>query len=155
MKKLFWILLTCQVLTSCHVGKKYCENNFPPTPYDSIVVKDSIIHDTVTVTVPAQELYFETESPCPPQTVYNKEIKKDGKTLTIAIKDGKITGKCNDDSLKILLAKERHEKTIIQSRQAVKEKEVKTIPWWAYVCAFLVAVLLITNITTYLVLRKK
>lgn len=150
MKKLIWTFFVLIALSSC-VTQKRCNEKFPPEISEVTIVHDSIVHDTISV--PYQELSFDTTSPCPPQVEYHKEKRVGGLVSSVTIHKGVITQKCSDDSLQVVI-NSLHRIILTHKKEAPKTVEVKHIPWWAYACAFLAAILLITNLTTLFIYER-
>lgn len=143
-------------LSGCSL-QKICEDRFPPTPYDSIVVRDSIIHDTITVMQPYEELFFTEEVPCPPQAEFKRETKKNGLTSTVTIKGGKIAVTCKQDSVEKELIRTRHQLFTTRSKKQIVEKRIEAIPRMykgATWCCLFLLILWLATIAVYEVGKK-
>ncbi len=79
---------------------------FPPVT--NTVTKDSIVTVHDTVPVPGKTVTMEVTSPCPPQTVFHSEVKKNGITSIVDIKDGVLTQSCKEDSLRQAIQRKDH-----------------------------------------------
>lgn len=97
MKYLFF-LLSLFLFTSC-VTKKTCQQKFPPQiiTKDSLVIKDTTIYVDIPIVIPGDSILLIDTIPCPIN--YEKEVIEDNKTISVKIKDGKLTAKCSTDSL--------------------------------------------------------
>jgi len=130
---LFATLLGCSCTT-----QKRCNRLFPPSETivekDSIVYKDTIIHDTIKID--GQDIVFHDTIPCP-DLEYHKQTTKGNLTATVNISKGKIDVECHEAELKL------HYQKVIQGllKSKVKtrtktvvriEKEYR-IPWYIWV----------------------
>lgn len=99
LSKLFWLLLTCYLLTGC-VTQEKCAERFPP----QVITKDTtitVIRDTVirdTVYIGGELLIWHDSIPCP-ELKYSKSVTSKGLTSTVTIAKGKLTAECKSDSL--------------------------------------------------------
>lgn len=93
-------LIIALLLTSC-VTRQKCFDRFPPETKTIVttVIKDSIVTRVDSVLVPYRHIVFTDDSPCPELVTYHGSIKKNGLVSTVIIKDGKLTSKCEADSL--------------------------------------------------------
>ena len=124
------LLLITVSLYSCSL-KEICDNRFPPSPYDSISIRDSIVWDSIPVWSGGNNVAFDTISPCDPKIIYVKEVKKNGLTGTVKIKNGKLSFECKSDSLMKLLVTERHDRVVEKSKQKVIYRDVeRKKPWY-------------------------
>ncbi len=127
---IFWLILTCHLLTSC-ITQQRCLEKFPPQATTIEHTHDSIVTVIDTVLVPYQELSFDAASPCPPAVVYHKTVSNGGLTSTVDIKDGKITQTCKADSIQAIVnaQKEYITKTI---RNTLKPIDIPIRDSWYY-----------------------
>lgn len=116
------------VFASCITQEK-CLDKYPPVGYDSIVVRDSIVHDTIVISQPYEELFFAEDIPISPSIEFHKVTKKKGLTSTITIKNGKVTAICKQDSLEKELIKERIQRVVVRTQLKIVTQEVEVIPW--------------------------
>ncbi len=98
-------LVIAILLISCITQQK-CAERFPPIT--NTVIKDSIVTVHDTVTIPGKTVTMEVTSPCPPQVIYHSEIKKNGITSIVDIKNGVLTQACKEDSLKQVIEEKEH-----------------------------------------------
>lgn len=140
MTRIITLLLSILFLSGCITQQK-CAERYPPQISDSVIVQrhDSIviIHDTIQV--PYQELTIYDDSPCPPSVVYHKSISSNGLTSSINIKDGKITTKCQADSLKVVVESKNYYIETLKRELSLKVNEVIKFnehwynPWSLYI----------------------
>lgn len=168
MKNLILFLLSITLLSSC-VTRNRCNKLYPPEVYkkdslssistqtNSIIIRDTIIHDTIKLK--GDLITLHDTLPCPGLN-YTKKEKKNRITTEINIKNGVIDVTCKEDSIiqahSIEVTKY---KTIIDkqkdfiSRSINTESKVKTIyetPWYDYfLFGLLIAVIL------YVLVKKK
>lgn len=141
------------LLGSCVTHQK-CVEKFGWKDSDTIIYKDSlyIVHDTLYI--PYQELSFDTSSPCPPQVVYHKKIKKGRQTLTIDIKNGKLTASCKEDSLMQIINNERRDKVKTVIKNNSETIIVKEVPWWSIALNWLNLFWILIIILMYFIFRS-
>lgn len=168
MKKLILFMLSVTLLSSC-VTRNRCNKLYPPEVFkkdslstisnqtSSIVIRDTIIHDTIRLK--GDLITLHDTLPCPGLN-YSKKEKKNRITAEINIKNGVIDVTCKEDSIiqahSIEVTKY---KTIIDKQKEFISRSVdvqaKTItvfktPWYNYfIAGLLLAVIL------YLLFKKK
>lgn len=123
--KLLWTIFVLIILSSCITQKK-CQEKFPPKT--EVIVRDSIVTVSDTIIIPSDVLFFESESPCPPQVEYKSVVKKNGLTSTVTISKGKITQELKADSIMKVLQRERLFR-LTESKE-VTEKIVYEKKWY-------------------------
>ncbi len=120
------------LLNSCNMPK-YCGEHFPPTieRHDSIAyIEVEKLRDT-TIYIPGESYIIFDSIPCDENNLaqlHPKKIKTNRGQLSIEVKDGKLTAKCNYDSLQaVISAKDRTISKLQESSEvAVKTVYVKT-----------------------------
>lgn len=126
----FVLLSSCSQTKQLAKMQSRCNELFPAKENVKIVTHDSIIHTVDTLYVPYQELVFADASPCPPQVVYHKEVKKGGITSSVTIKDGVITQKCVADSLQKVIDIYKETVTRMSETNTVETKQVEITHWY-------------------------
>lgn len=132
MKNLLLIILSIFLLTSC-VTQRKCAAKFPPQITSTTIIKDSVVYRDTTITVPGDTVTFTDSIPCP-DVVYEKTQKSEKGTVkaTVKIKDGKISVKCEVDSLNMVIRNLQYRLRTIEKEKtiAVQVPVLKKTPWW-------------------------
>lgn len=123
--RLIQFLLLGLLLSSC-LTQRRCLERFPPSVFsdDSTHVKDSIITQTFTVTIPGEQSIIHDTIPCP-ELEYHSEKKKNHITARVTISKGKLDVECIADSLKRIIEAQTHQ---IEIYRTEKERVVEQPP---------------------------
>ena len=149
MRKSILTLFVLTILSSC-VTQQRCLDKFPPQTITRI--KDSIVCVPDSIFMPGKTVTMESTSPCPPHVVFHSEIKKNGLTSVVDIRNGILTQTCHDDSL--MREIQRRDHYISTHKQIVlPAKEVYLTHWydimarWAAIILILIWVIIILDRT--------
>lgn len=160
-KPMFRLLLFIGILallSSCSL-RKICDKNFPCSPVITTEVKDSLIHDTVQVFVPYQELSFDTASPCPPEINYHRAIKRDWITAFVDISNSQIHFFVKEDAHEKAIDVTVKQTTITKVKVVYKDKVVVQyeVKWYyeLYKYGFWIMLLFILLAIIYALLKLK
>lgn len=104
------------------------------------------------ILIPGKTVTMESTSPCPPAVVFHSEIKKNGLTSVVDIRNGILTQTCHDDSL--MREIQRRDHYISTHKQIVlPPKEVQVTKWydimarWVAIILFLIWLIIILDRT--------
>lgn len=149
MRNSIWTLFVLTILSSC-VTQQRCLNKFPPQTVT--IIKDSIVCVPDSILIPGKTVTMESTSPCPPAVVFHSEIKKNGLTSVVDIRNGVLTQTCKEDSLKHIIETERHFRNTVK-QIVLPAKEVYLTHWydimarWVAIVLFLIWVVIIFDRT--------
>ncbi len=120
------------LFASC-ITRQKCLDRFPPETVikDSIHVKDTTIIERDTIWLPGEKVELHDTLPCP-GIVFHKTFRSNNVSGTVHIENSKISVKCETDSLREIIEKQ---KQIIETYQLHSSKEQFIekdwyIPWW-------------------------
>ncbi len=153
----YFLVLFC---TSC-VTKNACERKFPTK--DSIrtetIITEKWICDEDTFRLPSKEVTITEKIPCSDFDYHKSKTDINGLTETIDIHKGIITATCREDSLLLILKKERKERSI--EKKTYQQSTDKIIEYrstsWDSFCKWALLILLCLDILYILfaVITKK
>ena len=97
------LILFCFIfsLCSCNIGRRYCDKHFPLEHKDSTYVEAQWIHDTIPM--PYEVISWDTVTLIPPNIEIHHSTHKGGLIASIDISKGKLTYKCETDSLTCII----------------------------------------------------
>ena len=150
MRKSILTLFVLTILSSC-VTQQRCLDKFPPQTVT--VIKDSIVCVPDSILIPGKTVTMESTSPCPPQVVFHSEIKKNGLTSVVDIRNGILTQTCHDDSLMREIQRRDHYISTLK-QMVLPAKEVHVSKWYDKPSYFLAICMLIV-ITAQVAKKKK
>lgn len=128
MKRLL-ILSVLVFLSSCYTREK-CNELFPPSVTEKIVVKDSIVRDTVEVTIPGNTLVLhDTIVDCKD---FEKELEDARTKLRIAVRNGRLTASCECKEYKTKIIVDSLIRTITKDRLEMRTAATKKKKWLSF-----------------------
>lgn len=126
MRKSILTLFVLTILSSC-ITQQRCLDKFPPQTVT--LIKDSIVCVPDSILIPGKTVTMESTSPCPPSVVFHSEIKKNGLTSEVDIRNGVLTQTCHDDSLMREIQRRDHYKSTLK-QTVLPAKEIKVRDFW-------------------------
>lgn len=120
MRKLIYIFLVCQFLTSCKTVENYCNTHYPATIKDSIWEVKEYVCEHDTVPIPLRSINWDTTYDFSQSVVLHIEKKQNGLTSILNIKNGKINVLCEADSLRMVIEQMREKDSNFELKTATK-----------------------------------
>lgn len=148
-----YILILLLFFTSC-VTQKKCEQKFPPTVTSDTVVNyvDTTVYVSVPIFIKADTVSITDTIDC--ETNYSHEIKSEGKTIRVNIKDKILKAECFNDSLTKVIdsleVKIKNTKTTVTTNKVTYKNSVGNLAW-----SFLIGLIIGVMTTVVMLIKKK
>lgn len=132
------VMILCTLLLFVGCGRKWCDRKYPNQSFDSIVYKETIKLDTITIASPPDTLMILLPTECPDQEI-KAESKANKTQISIKGKIMKVVSICKEDSLQVVvnsLNKELKNK----SEKVIQVKYIPKIMWYGLWIAFFIGI---------------